>query len=507
MINVLNNFYLEQINELPTRNDRILDLMITSHPTLVTRTTTCPPIGKSDHDILSVSTNITPRISKQRSRSVPNYKKANWEGIKQDLISSRDKFIAKFESGTNMDTIEENWKQFKEAIETCIEKHIPKKKIGKHHDVPWMTTDIKRLIRKKQRLYNKSKKSKKPSHKKAFKDIRSLIRNKLHKNYWDYLNNMLDPEKDNNSKKFWKYIKSRKQDTMGIGTLKNNGVLAETAEQKAEMLNSQFTSVFTTENTTNMPSKGNSPFKPMKDIKISEKGVEKELNRLNPCKATGPDKVPVRILKETANIITPILTKIYQQSIDTGQIPEDWKHANIVPIFKKGDRSKPSNYRPVSLTSVASKILEHIIVSQIMEHLDNQNILNENQHGFRAKRSCESQLLMTTNDITKWMNNNIQVDIAILDFAKAFDKVAHKRLSEKLQYYGIDGTTRIWIDAFLSKRIQRVVVDGEASMCSHVTSGVPQGTVLGPTLFLVFINDIADNLHSTARVFADDCNI
>jgi hypothetical protein len=147
-------------------------------------------------------------------------------------------------------------------------------------------------IRKKQRLYNKSKKSKKPSHKKAFKDIRSLIRNKLHKNYWDYLNN-LDPEKDNNSKKFWKYIKSRKQDTMGIGTLKNNDVLAETAEQKAEMLNSQFTSVFTTENTTNMPSKGNSPFKPMKDIKISEKGVEKELNRLNPCKATGPDKVPV----------------------------------------------------------------------------------------------------------------------------------------------------------------------------------------------------------------------
>ena len=140
-----------------------------------------------------------------------------------------------------------------------------------------------------------------------------------------------------------------------------------------------------------------------------------------------------------------------------------------------------------------------------MDHLDNQNFLNENQHGFKAKRSCESQLLMTTNDITKWMNNNIQVDIAILNFAKAFDKVAHKRLSEKLQYYGIDGTTRIWIDAFLSKRIQRVVVDGEASRCSYVTSGVPQGTVLGPTLFPVFINDIADNLHSTARVFADDC--
>ena len=162
--------YVRQINDLPTRNDRILDLMITSHPTLVTRTTTCPPIGKSDHDILSVSTNITPRISKQRSRSVPNYKKANWEGIKQDLISSRDKCIVKFESGTNIDTVEENWKQFKEAIG----KHIPRKKIGKHHDVPWMATDIKRLIRKKQRLYNKSKKIKKPSHKKSFQRHQKL---------------------------------------------------------------------------------------------------------------------------------------------------------------------------------------------------------------------------------------------------------------------------------------------------------------------------------------------
>jgi hypothetical protein len=151
-----------------------------------------------------------------------------------------------------------------------------------------------------------------------------------------------------------------------------------------------------------MPSKGTSQFKPMKDIKISEKGVEKALNRLKPSKTTGPDKVPVRILKETAYTIAPILTKNYQQLINTGQIPEDWKNDNTVPIFKKEDRSKPSNYRPVSFTSVASKILEHIIVSQIMDHLDNQHILNENQHGFRAKRSCESQLLMTTNDITKW---------------------------------------------------------------------------------------------------------
>ena len=140
-----------------------------------------------------------------------------------------------------------------------------------------------------------------------------------------------------------------------------------------------------------------------------------------------------------------------------------------------------------------------------MDHLDSQNILHENQHGFRAKRSCESQLLMTTDDISKSMNSGNQVDMAILDFSKAFDKVSHERLSQKLKYYGIDGNTRTWINSFLTDRKQQVVVDNATSDIASVTSGVPQGTVLGPTLFLIYINDIADNITSNIRLFADDC--
>ena len=172
---------------------------------------------------------------------------------------------------------------------------------------------------------------------------------------------------------------------------------------------------------------------------------------------------------------------------------------------KKGSRFKPENYRPVSLTVVISKMLEHIIVSQIMDHLDSQNILHENQHGFRAKRSCESQLLMTTDDISKSMNSGNQADMAILDFSKAFDKVSHERLSQKLKYYGIDGNTRTGINSFLTDRKQQVVVDNATSDIAWVTSGVPQRTVLGQTLFLIYINDIADNITSNIRLFADDC--
>ena len=130
--------------------------------------------------------------------------------------------------------------------------------------------------------------------------------------------------------------------------------------------------------------------------------------------------IPIKVLKQFSTEHAPILTSIFHQSLSSGEIPLDWKHANVVPIFKKGKRSKPENYRPVSLTVVFSKMLEHIIVSQIMDHLDSQNILHENQHGFRAKRSCESQL-MTTDDISKSLNSGKQVDMAKQDFSKAFD--------------------------------------------------------------------------------------
>ena len=214
-------------------------------------------------------------------------------------------------------------------------------------------------------------------------------------------------------------------------------------------------------------------------------------------------------LKTTAEQTAPILILIFNQSLPTGELPSDWLSANVSPIFKKGDKHTAENYRPVSLTCVCCKLLEHCIVRHIRDHLDLHNILTDREHGFRSRHSCETQLITTVDDLLAAEDENVRIDMAILDFSKAFDMVPHKRLMHKLQHYGISGNTHsnCWINSFLTNRNQQVVIDGECSTEVPVTSGVPQGSVLGPTLFLVFINDLPDHVKSEIRLFADDCLI
>ena len=170
------------------------------------------------------------------------------------------------------------------------------------------------------------------------------------------------------------------------------------------------------------------------------------------------------------------------------------------------DREKAENYRPVSLTSVVCKVMEHIISSRVNRHLEMYGILCDPQHGFRQKRSCETQLVSTLADFVNTTEEKGQCDVILLDFSKAFDKVSHSLLLQKLHRYGIDGRVHSWISSFLNNRTQEVVVDGISSQKSNVTSGVPQGSVLGPLLFLLYINDLpAYTKHSTIRLFADDC--
>ena len=179
----------------------------------------------------------------------------------------------------------------------------------------------------------------------------------------------------------------------------------------------------------------------------------------------------------------------------------------MTPIFKKGDRSKAANYRPVSLTCISCKLMEHVISSNLMKHLEEHSILTDAQHGFRKRRSCESQLLSTVHDLAMGIENRKQLDVILLDFSKAFNKVPHRRLLLKLHHYGIRGTTQQWIAHFLQGRDQKVILNGQSSNSAPVHSGVPQGMVLGPILFLVYINDLPNCVQSPCRLFADDCII
>jgi len=185
-------------------------------------------------------------------------------------------------------------------------------------------------------------------------------------------------------------------------------------------------------------------------------------------------------------------------------IPESWKTANITPLFKKGDKRDPSNYRPISLTSVVCKVLERLIRDHLMNHLKMNNLLSNKQYGFIPGRSVSLQVLTVMNDWTKTLDKGESVDVIYLDFLKAFDSVPHRRLIHKLKSLGVHTQIIQWIENFLTGRTQKVVYNGHNSAAETVGSGIPQGTVIGPGSFLTFIDDITDDINSAIYLFADD---
>ena len=268
----------------------------------------------------------------------------------------------------------------------------------------------------------------------------------------------------------------------------------------------EFKSVFTIEDKIFIPWLG--PSKPtIPVLQIYSVGVLKLLNQLKSHKAAGPDRIPNRVLKELSNELAPLLTALFNQSVKQGKVPREWTQAFITSVYKKGNVHGPNNYRPVSITCVTCKLLEHIICKHILNHMEKHNLMTTLQHGFRKRHSCETQLLLTLDDLIMSYNRKTQVDVAVLDFSRAFDTVPHERLLGKLAHYGVKGPIHNWIRAFLTESTMWVIIDGASSPATRVLSGVPQGTVLGPLLFLIYINDLPDNVSpgTTTRLFVDDC--
>jgi len=293
----------------------------------------------------------------------------------------------------------------------------------------------------------------------------------------------------------------------GIPTLVKDGLTYNTNLNKSNILNQHFYSVFAKDSSSALPDLGPSPYPELPPFDITVTGVPKLLQEVDLFKATGPDEIPSRLLKEMSCELAPSLTLIFKASIHQSNLPSDWKTALVTPLLKKGSRSNPTNYHPISLTSICCKLLEHIIYSNIyiMSHLNLHNILSSVQFGFWEKHSAELFLLCTIHDFALNLNCNQTTDAIFLDFCKVFDKVPHHHLKLKLEYYGIKNSVLQWISSFLHSHTQQVVCGGSISDPVNVTSGVSQGTVLGPLLFLIYINDLPDCITSSCGLFADDC--
>ena len=309
------------------------------------------------------------------------------------------------------------------------------------------------MQRRRNKSHKKAKQTGLNSDWEKFKELRKQATKALAKSYKDYVNNHIGDSLKTNPKRFWSFIKANKRENIGIPTLRVNDQPIINDRDKANALNNQFSSVFTQEKHP-IPQIAPSTYPNIPLLEIGIDGVIKQLENLNQNKATGPDELPARVLKETAKQIAPIITQIFQQSYNTGKLPNDWLQALVTSIHKKSHKSDPANYRPISLTCILCKVMEHIILSNMWKHLHKHNIILHFQHGFQSGLSCESQLIETVHDWMTAMDNKTQIDAILLDFAKAFDKVPHLRLLSKLTSYGITGNTQNWIKSFLSNRKQ-----------------------------------------------------
>ncbi|MEW8544058.1 MAG: reverse transcriptase family protein, partial [Candidatus Thiodiazotropha sp.] len=426
-----------------------LDLFLLNNPTLLQNITISP--GISDHDIVSAEVYIKPQYSVQKPRMMHVYKRADWEGLDEYMLDFRRSFMEDHESKS----LNQLWLGFKTALQSGIDKYVPSKAIRSKSSLPWITQDIRRCMHKRDSLYQKYKQHRRLKDRLEFLDARHLVKQKLKQAHDRYILEILglceqdeqQPEQPGKtsycSKKLFSLLKNAKKDSQGVAPLSHDGILHTENTEKADILNAQFQSVFTPRtplrlsqlaqmvvqdqidegviSPASVPEQNVSSFSAMSDIYVSENGILKLLKDLNPHKAAGPDELKPLVLQRLRETLAPMIQVIFQRSLTMGQVPRDWNDANVCPLFKKGDSSLASNYRPISLTCILCKCLEHIVASNLVSHLDSRNILFDLQHGFRAKRSCETQLTMLVEDLAREAISGGQTDLVLLDFSKAFD--------------------------------------------------------------------------------------
>ena len=496
---------LYQHVEHPTRGDNILDIILTTDESLVSNVNVGTEFSTSDHRVITFNIQVSKTKERESKEKVLDYRRADFRKLRRILTNTDWSVLHE-----NND-IDSAWQFFSTHLNRAVESCVPLRNRRTFQNIKpkWWNGEIKASLLAKKRAYEKYILTKTENDKLEHDRIRRSTKRLIKQSKRNFEVHVANNSKSN-PKEFYSYIRKKKVLTSTIGPLvTDNGEHTEDEIIMADILNNFFASVFTIEDTSgNQPTPKNlNNDNHLNTCVFRESDVLLAINNLKTNKTPGPDKISPRILKEVKDEIANALTILFNKSLITGKVPDEWKLANVTPIFKKGNKSQPGNYRPISLTSVVGKLMESIIRDKTVEYLEKNAIIKDSQHGFRNKRSCLTNLLDFFNDVFKMYDNSKAVDVIYLDFQKAFDKVPHKRLISKVKAHGITGNLCKWMEDWLSNRKQRVVINGKSSEWINVHSGVPQGSVLGPILFIIYINDIDEGITCKISKYADDTKI
>ena len=510
----IENGYVQLFNELgltcmintPTHaRGNILDLLLTNQPGLINNLTIEPDrVCPSDHQSVLFTMRKSVKVSKAKPRKVFKFAEADWDGLNEELNSLN------WDNLFRNRNIKESWQIFKSKLDIAMRNHIPMKIVKVRIQPPWFDAEIHGMSKIKHRFRKIHKQTGLASDKKALDDYKRKFYERVADKKRQFI--IADPCNDiENSqaqsqvnKKFWSFVKSGTKCGRIPEVVQYKGRHRSNRVDQCNLFNKffcdQFSEVSNYDIAIDMPNHCNEYF--------SQPDVRNILRKIVPSKSPGPDAISGRILKNCASALSYPLTKLFNMSYRQGQLPDDWKTANVVPIHKKGRKDDISNYRPISLTSLVMKVFEKCLHRQI--YWNCRDKITDAQHGFLPERSCTTQMLNYIDRLALGLNSKNKTDVIYFDFAKAFDSVNHDVMLDKLKkQYNINGFLLRFIREYLRGRKQQVVVDGKLSDISSVASGVPQGSILGPLLFVLFINDIIDelNIDTHALLYADDMKV